>query len=136
MYANLKGNMPEPILVILSETWDTFELTGEENEYIVADLIRTMDDNGMVPIGEKDIPCKTVSHEIEEKVKGGIQIPKEITQKHRLQIGYPFEVILKEVKKGDKKTLMYEKEKYESYPLELMKAMERFKEGDQRIFKY
>ena len=30
------GDMPEPILVIPSETWDTFELTGERGEFIIA----------------------------------------------------------------------------------------------------
>lgn len=99
----LTGSMPEPILVVPSETWKTFELKGEKEEYVVAELVATWEFNEKLFDIDEEIKCKTREYVTHIGSKGtGIIVPREITQKYGIRMSHYLETLLKKVEKAGK----------------------------------
>jgi hypothetical protein len=116
----LTGELPEPILVIPYETWKTFELTGEENEYILVEFIAAWSKNyeKLFPIG-REVKCKTIKYTtIIGRLGTGILVPKQITQEFGIRMDHYIEAILKKVIKDGKEIEIFpRREVFEHYPI-------------------
>jgi len=117
--AMLTGDMPEPILVIPYETWKTFELTGGENEFLIADFMAawSKDFERLFSI-RREAKCKTIRYTtMIGRIGTGIIVPKEITQQFGIRMDYYFEVFLKKaVKKKKEIDIFPEREVFDHYP--------------------
>lgn len=118
--AMLTGSMPEPILVIPRETWETFELTGKENEYILVEFVAawSKDYEKLFSIG-REVKCKTEKYTTMIGGLGtGIIVPKEVTQQFGIRMNHYLEVILKKViRDGEEIDIFPEREVFEHYPI-------------------
>jgi hypothetical protein len=115
----LTGELPEPTLVIPYETWETFELTGEENEYILVEFIAawSRDYEKLFSIG-REAKCKTKKYiTIVGSIGTGILVPKQIVQEFGIRMNHYIEAILKKVIKGKEEIEIFPKrEVFEHYP--------------------
>lgn len=106
MIVKLTGRLPEPLMVIPSETCDTFELTGDADESIVCGFIASWGDNAskLFDIG-KDAECKTKEYgqnifSFFDNKNVGIVVPKAIVQEYGIRTNYYLEIIMKKVTKA------------------------------------
>ena len=115
------GKLPEPILVIPSETWDTFELTGERGEFIIAYFVAarsSIDKREDTFSIKRESKCKTKKYIPLVGGKGtGILVPKEISQQFGLRMSHYLEVVLKKViKNGREIDIFPGRDVFEHYP--------------------
>ncbi|MGC8557939.1 MAG: hypothetical protein ACP5NC_02965 [Nitrososphaeria archaeon] len=83
----LTGGMPEPIMVIPSETWDTFELTGNDDEFVNV-LFVAVWSKGKERLFEinEEAECRTKKYMAMVGIRGtGVKVPKAITQKYGIR---------------------------------------------------
>lgn len=117
--AMLTGDLPEPILVIPGQTWDTFELAGEENEFILMEFIAAYKNTEKLFSIEKEAKCKTIKYTTWVGSRGtGVIIPKQITQEFGIRMDHYLEAILKKIiKKGQEIEIFPKRDVFEHYPL-------------------
>lgn len=115
----MTGELPEPIMVIPYETWKTFELTGEEGEFIVIEIVASWskDYEKLFSI-EQEVKCKTERY---TNMIGGLGtgaiIPKKITQQFGVRLNHYIEGVLKKVIKDEQTIDVFPKrEVFEHYP--------------------
>jgi hypothetical protein len=111
--------MPEPIMIIPSDTWDTFELTGGDDEFVTVLFVSvwSKDREKLFDVNE-EAECKTKKFMSMIGIRGtGVKVPKEITQKYGIRTSHYMEAVLKSVKKGGTSTDIFPKrEVFEHYP--------------------
>ena len=113
----LTGDMPEPILVIPSDTWDTFELTGEEGEFITLTIKRAVTTKAetLFEIDEQ-VKCPTYRYTTMLGLRGtGVVIPKQITQSYGIRKEHYLEVILEKVEKKGEEIEIFPKRMVEEH---------------------
>jgi len=124
--AMLTGTLPEPILIIPFETWKTFELTGDDFETILTEIISAWNLNRekLFSIGE-EIKCNTIKYT--NMIGGlgtGIIVPKRITQQYGIRTSYYLEVVLKKVIRIEEELDIFPKrEVFEHYPFGFEKIL-------------
>lgn len=125
----LTGSMPEPILVIPSDTWDTFELNGAEGEFVIMAIKKALNSRGET-IMEINETVKVPTHKYTNLVGGrgtGVIIPKNITQSYGIRLDHYLEVVLEKVEKVGKEIEVFPKrmveEHFPSWWHQLMKEL-------------
>lgn len=123
MIVKLAGRLPEPIMVIPSETCDTFELQGEVDESVVCEFIAAWGENAskLFDIG-REAECKTKKYgssvfSFFEKNNAGVIVPKAIIQEYGIRTNYYLEIVMKKVIAGEQTIEVFPKrEVFEYYP--------------------
>ena len=117
--SSLSGRLPEPLLIIPSDTWNTFELSGAEDEFVNVLFVAVWSKNKerLFEINE-EAECKTKKYMSITGMRGtGVKVPKTITQKYGIRPNHYLEVVLKSVRKGSETIEIFPKrEVFEHFP--------------------
>ena len=113
----LTGSMPEPILVIPSDTWDTFELDGSEGEFITATIKRAFTPEGQIVTDiNETLKMPTIKYTTRAGSRGtGVIIPKRVVHSYGIRLNHYLEVVLEKVEKAGKKTDIFPKRMVEEH---------------------
>ncbi|MEM2870024.1 MAG: hypothetical protein QW379_06360 [Thermoplasmata archaeon] len=103
----LTGAPPEVIFPIPLETWDDYDLQGEE--VLVCEVARVVNQWGEVVAEPRErLECRTIFYQSILGWTGtGIVIPQDFLERHNVKEGWYLEVFLYSVKRGEEETPIY-----------------------------
>ncbi len=104
---SLTGAPPEVIFPLPLETWDDYDMQGEE--VVVCEVSRVINHWGEVVAEPRErIECRTIFYQSILGWTGtGVVIPQEFLDSHNIREGQYLEVVLHAVRRGGEETQIY-----------------------------